>query len=340
MVAAAAAGPTTNSWETSVDARGEYKRKDSVFRDAVTRDEGGKFVAEAGRYHLYVSLACPWAHRTLITRALKGLQDVISVTVVDWHLGPRGWKFSAGDECPGCTPDAVNGKEYLREVYELADPGYTGNVTVPTLWDTKSKTIVNNESSELIRMLFTEFNAFCATPEQAALDFYPADLRPAIDAVNEWIYPSINNGVYRCGFATSQDAYNEAFDELFAALDRVEGILERSRYLCGPRLTEADLRLFPTLIRFDACYVQHFKTNLRRIADYPALSGYVRELYQMPAIRGTCDFEHIKQHYMGSHKGINPLGIIPRGPDMGYLEAPHGRGHLEGIPLGIKGVSE
>eukprot|EP00160_Parvularia_atlantis_P018000 Unigene6436_Nuclearia_a/m.19827 Unigene6436_Nuclearia_a/g.19827 ORF Unigene6436_Nuclearia_a/g.19827 Unigene6436_Nuclearia_a/m.19827 type:complete len:317 (-) Unigene6436_Nuclearia_a:46-996(-) len=308
-----------NSWSTSVSQKGEYVRKDSVFRDFVRADGSTPFAPEAGRYHLYVSLACPWACRTLAVRELKGLQDAISVTVVDWLLEAGGWKFT--DQKAGCSLDPIFGEQYLRAIYTHADPNYAGNITVPVLFDRKHMTIVNNESSEIIRMLNSEFNAIAKNP---TLDLYPAALRDNIDAVNEWVYPSINNGVYRCGFARSQEAYDEAFTQLFASLDRVEGILGRQRYLAGNQLTEADVRLFTTLIRFDAVYVLHFKCNQRRIQDYPNMQNYLKELYQMDAFRCTVDFEHIKNHYMQSHKHINPAGIVARGPLLD-LDSPHDR---------------
>ncbi|SMH51260.1 glutathione S-transferase family protein [Mesorhizobium australicum] len=302
---------------------GRFERVQSQFRDFVTVD--GKpapgrtrgFKAEPGRYHLYVSLACPWAHRTLIFRKLKKLEDAISVSVVHHFMGENGWTFLAED---GATGDTLYGLDYLHQIYTKADPTYSGRVTVPVLWDKQEQTIVSNESSEIIRMLNSAFDEW----GDASLDFYPQALRGEIDAINAWVYPSINNGVYRCGFATKQDAYEEAFAELFAALDRAEDILSRQRYLAGDRMTEADWRLFTTLVRFDPVYVGHFKCNLRRIADYPNLSNYLRDLYQVPGVAETVNLHHIKHHYYGSHKTINPTGIVPVGPEIDF-SAPHDR---------------
>ncbi len=312
-----------DEWYDTKSTGGRFVRKDSAFRNWVTPDgapgpsgEGG-FRAEAGRYHLYVSLACPWAHRTLIFRKLKKLEDVISVSVVDPYMGSEGWVF--GDS-PGTVPDTVNGARRLYEVYLKADPHYSGRVTVPVLWDKQRGTIVNNESSEIIRM----FNAAFAAFTDVADDYYPEPLRKEIDRVNERVYHAVNNGVYKAGFATTQEAYDEAFDTLFGALDELDTRLARSRYLLGDRLTEADWRLFTTLVRFDAVYVGHFKCNLRRIADYPNLGPYLRDLYQVPGVAGTVNMEHIKRHYYESHKTINPAGIVPRGPALD-LDAPHGR---------------
>lgn len=267
----------------------------------------GGFAAERGRYHLYVSLACPWAHRTLIMRRLKGLEDMISVSVVHWYMGERSWTFDAG---PCVVPDPVMGASTLAELYKAADPDYAGRVTVPVLWDLRGKTIVNNESSEIIRMLGTAFDDLGARPG----DYYPEELRDEIDAVNERVYRTVNNGVYRAGFATSQVAYEQAVITLFESLDWLEERLSRHSFLLGERFTEADIRLFTTLIRFDAVYHGHFKCNLRRIADYRSLTRFVREVYAMPGIRETVNFEHIKRHYYESHKHINPTGIVPVGP--------------------------
>ena len=265
------------------------------------------------RYHLYVSLACPWAHRTIIFRVLKQLEDVVSLSIVDPVMRDDGWEFSAA---PGCIPDTVNGFRYLREVYTAADPNYSGRVTVPVLWDKEKRTIVNNESSEIIRMLNSAFDAF--TPVKA--DYYPAPLRPRIDEINALVYERVNNGVYRCGFAGSQEAYNAAFDRLFSALDELEVRLDRSRYLTGDTLTEADWRLFTTLVRFDAVYTGHFKCNLRRIADYRNLSRLLRELYRVPGVAQTVDLDHIKRHYYLSHRHLNPGGIVPKGPVLDFLQ--------------------
>jgi putative glutathione S-transferase len=300
------------------DRSGAFVRQQSVFRQWVSSDGSSDFPAEPGRYHLYVSLACPWASRAVIFRKLKGLEEVIGLTVVDPVRDSKGWKFTGED------PDPVNGFEYLAEAYLLSDPGFDGRVTVPLLWDRQENTAVNNESSEVIRMLNSAFNQWAADPE---LDFYPEPLREEIDAINERVYASINNGVYRCGFASTQWAYEEAFIELFEALDWVDDLLAGRRYLTGDHLTEADWRLFVTLVRFDPVYVGHFKCNQRRIADYENLSGYLRELYQHPGIRETVDFDHIKRHYYITHPGINPTQVVPMGPVLD-LESPPGRDHL------------
>jgi putative glutathione S-transferase len=314
-------------WYETASKKGRFVRRESGFRSWVTADgaagptgEGG-FEAEAGRYHLYVSYACPWAHRTLIFRALKGLEDVISVSVVNWFMGEDGWTFEPAD---GVVPDDVNHAEFLRQVYTSAMSDYTGRVTVPVLWDKKRNTIVSNESSEIIRMFNSAFDGLGATPA----DLYPDALREEIDALNERIYDTVNNGVYKAGFATTQEAYEEAVVALFDTLDWLEERLATRRYLTGSTITEADWRLFTTLVRFDAVYVGHFKCNLRRIADYPNLSGYLRDLYQVPGISTTVRFDHIKQHYYGSHWTINPTGIVPVGPVLD-LSAPHGRAGLE-----------
>ncbi|KQT45275.1 glutathionyl-hydroquinone reductase YqjG [Aureimonas sp. Leaf454] len=309
---------------------GAFERKASSFRNWVTRDGGpgpdGQrgYPAEAGRYHLYVSLACPWAHRTLIVRRLKKLEEVISVSVVDFLMAEEGWIFS---DRPGATPDAINGAKRLYEVYAAADPTYTGRVTVPVLWDRVDNTIVNNESADIIRMLNASFDAFGDT----SVDLYPSGLRAEIDAVNAEVYDRVNNGVYKCGFATTQAAYEAPFHALFDTLDALEQRLSRQRYLLGTVITEADWRLFTTLVRFDAVYVGHFKCNLRRIADYPHLSHYLRDLYQVPGIAETVDFDHIKGHYYQSHRMINPTGIVPLGPEID-LSAPHDRGRFDAMP--------
>lgn len=315
-IAAMASTDPKQSWVKSVTPSGEFVRKASAFRKSVTADGSSGFKAEPDRYHLYVSLACPWAHRTLIVRALKGLDKVIGCTVVDWLLGEGGWSFT--DQRPKCSLDEVNGCKNMRAVYAIADGTYDGNITVPVLWDKKTKTIVNNESSEIIRMLNSEFNEFSATEEQRALDLYPQPLRHAIDEVNAWIYTDINNGVYRSGFAKTQEAYDAAVQTLFSALDRVEEILGKSRFLVGDRLTEADVRLFTTLVRFDMVYVGHFKCNKKRIVDYPNLWGYTRDIYQIPGVAETVDAEHIQKHYQMSHKHINPFGIVAIGPDLDF----------------------
>ena len=299
------------------DEDGRFIRAETRFRARLTADGGAGFPAVAGRYHLYVSLACPWAHRTLIARRLKGLEGAVGLSVVDPEMGPQGWAFS---ERPGCIPDPVLGARYLRELYIRAAPRFSGRVTVPVLWDRERATIVSNESAEIVRMFDAAFPGIA----DAAVALYPAEARAEIDAVNARIFRDINDGVYRVGFAAAQGAYEEAFDRLFAALDWAEGRLSRTRYLCGPAPTEADWRLFTTLVRFDAVYFGHFKCNLRRVADYPCLSNYLRDLYQVPGIAATCDFDHIKRHYYRSHRDINPTGIVPKGPATD-LAAPHDR---------------
>ena len=319
-------GKWVDRWYDTGATGGAFVREDARFRNWITADgapgpsgEGG-FAAEAGRYHLYVSLACPWAHRTLIVRALKGLEEAIGVSIVGPEMGENGWAFrGTGAD----TSDTVNGASYLYEIYRLAAPDYTGRVTVPVLWDKERRTIVSNESSEIIRMLNAAFDHLGGS----ALDLYPEALRDDIDTVNADVYRRVNNGVYRAGFATSQAAYEQAFDALFEALDELEARLGRQRYLVGERLTEADIRLFTTLVRFDAVYHGHFKTNLRRLADYANLWGLVRELYQVPGVAGTVDLGHIKTHYYGSQRTVNPTGIVPKGPALDF-DAPHGRDHL------------
>ena len=310
-------GKWVDQWYDTKSSGGRFVRQDSVFRSWVRADGSTEHRPEVGRYHLYVSLACPWAHRTLIIRKLKRLEGAISVNIVDPYMLENGWAFG---DTPGGTPDELFGSRYLYEIYQRAKPDYTGRVTVPILWDKKLRTIVSNESSEIIRMFNSEFDAF----GDASLDLYPAELRDEIDAMNEFVYPRINNGVYRCGFATTQEAYDEAFGDLFSALDTIDDRLSKQRYLVGDRTTEADWRLFTTLVRFDSAYVGHFKCNLRRIADYPNLSGYLRELYQVPGVADTVNMTHIKHHYYGSHATINPTGIVPVGPELD-LDRPHGR---------------
>lgn len=307
-----------DKWYDTAESGGRFVRKESQFRHWVTPDgapgpsgEGG-FKAEPGRYHLYVSLACPWAHRALILRSLKGLEEMIGVSVVHWLMRGEGWTFADG---PGVVPDTVNGAERLFEIYAKAEPGYTGRVTVPVLWDRQRGTIVNNESSEIIRMLNTAFDGVGAR----AGDYYPQALRVEIDEINARVYATLNNGVYRSGFATTQEAYEEAVNPLFDTLDWLEARLSDGRpYLLGETLTEADWRLFTTLIRFDPVYVGHFKCNRRRIADYPHLSAYTKRLYEHPGVAETVDFGHIKRHYYESHRQINPTGIVPVGPDLWF----------------------
>jgi putative glutathione S-transferase len=316
-----------DQWYDTKKSGGRFQRQDSAFRNWVTADgsagpsgEAG-FKAEAGRYHLYVSLACPWAHRTLILRKLKGLEAIIPVSVVHWHMADRGWTFA---EAPGVIADSVNGADYLYQVYTAADPGYSGRVTVPLLWDKQRNTIVSNESSEIIRMFTRAFDGLTGS----TLDFYPPDLRAEIDAINGIVYDRVNNGVYKAGFATSQDAYEEAFDALFETLDALEERLSRQRYLVGTRLTEADWRLFTTLVRFDPVYHGHFKCNLHRLADYPNLWNYTRELYQVPGVARTVNLHHIKHHYYESHPTVNPSGIVPKGPAIDFSQ-PHNRAALK-----------
>jgi len=303
--------------------KGEFVRSESSFRNWVTKDgsagptgEGG-FAAEPGRYHLYVSYACPWAHRTLIFRTLKGLEDVISVSVVHPLMPTESWVFG---KYPGATEDHINQSHYLYENYLKADPGFNGLVTVPVLWDKKQQTIVNNESSEIIRMLNSSFDAF----GNADVDFYPEALREQIDEINDPVYNNVNNGVYRAGFAQTQEAYDRAFDRLFNTMDELEEKLSRQRYLVGNQITEADWRLFTTLVRFDAVYYNHFKTNKKRLLEYPNLWAYTRELYQIPGVAETVNMDHIKYHYFASHRSINPTGIVPKGPEIDFLQ-PHGR---------------
>ncbi|MGB0682060.1 MAG: glutathione S-transferase family protein [Magnetovibrionaceae bacterium] len=312
-------GEWKDQWYDTKATGGRFKRQESAFRHWVTPDGEGGFRAEPGRYHLYVSLACPWAHRTLIFRKLKGLEEMIDVTVVDPLMLDQGWVFSA--------PEPLFGATKMHEIYTRARTDYTGRVTVPVLWDKKTGTIVSNESSEIIRMFNSAFDDLGALPG----DYYPADLAAAIDEVNGFVYSSINNGVYKAGFATTQDAYEEAFDALFDALDELDKRLARNRYLVGHRITEADWRLFTTLVRFDPVYVGHFKCNRQRIADYAHLSGYLRELYQWKGVAETVDFDHIMRHYYASHKTINPTGVVPKGPALN-LDAPHGRDGLARSP--------
>ena len=322
-------GKWQDKWYDTESTGGKFVRSEAVFRNWVTADgapgptgEGG-FRAEAGRYHLYVSLACPWAHRTLIFRALKGLQDAISVSVVHPDMLENGWEFRPCDAGDFEAGDPLFGSDYMHQVYTRALADYTGRVTVPVLWDRERNTIVSNESADIIRMLNSAFDAFASS----GADYYPADLRAEIDAVNTRVYDNVNNGVYRCGFATTQAAYEEAFGALFEALDWLDARLARHAFLAGDRLTEADWRLFTTLLRFDPVYVGHFKTNLRRIRDYPQLSNYTRQLYQVPGVAATVNLEHIKRHYYYSHRMINPTGVVPSGPELDF-DAPHDRGSV------------
>jgi len=321
-------GKLKNDWFDEQNESGEYVRKDSQFRNWITADGSAGpsgqagFKAEQGRYHLYVSYACPWANRTLIFRKLKQLEDVISVSVVNPDMEESGWRFGS---YPGATTDNINNVDFMHQIYTLAQPDYSGVVTVPLLWDKKQQVIVNNESSEIIRMFNQAFNELTGNTD----DYYPQNLRQKIDVINAVVYDNINNGVYRTGFATTQAAYESAFDGLFAALDHVDEVLSRQRYLVGEKVTEADWRLFVTLVRFDAVYVGHFKCNLRRIEDYPNLSNYMRELYQWPGIADTINMEHIKRHYYFSHTSINPTSIVPKGPVQDFTTS-HNRERLAG----------
>jgi putative glutathione S-transferase len=319
-------GVWRDQWYDTKDSGGRFLRPRTSFRNWVTRDGtagptgAAGFAAAPGRYHLYVSLACPWAHRTLIMRALKGLETMVSLSVVHWRMLDHGWTFADG---PGVIADPVQGAEYLSQVYLAADRSYTGRVTTPVLWDKQTGTIVNNESAEIVRMFNAAFDEAGARPG----DYYPAELRGEIDVLNERIYETVNDGVYKAGFATTQAAYEEAVGKLFGSLDWLDSMLARRRYLCGDRITEADIRLLATLLRFDLVYFSHFKCNLRRIADYPNLSGYTRDLYQLPGVAATFDAGHVKRHYYESHRTLNPSGIVPVGPAIGF-DGPHGRAHL------------
>ncbi len=321
-------GQWVDHWYDTQSTNGRFIRSEAQFRNWVTADGStgptgtAGFKAEPGRYHLYVSLACPWAHRTLIFRAIKGLESMIGVSVVNPLMADQGWTFEPGD---GVAPDTLNGARYLHEVYRKAQPDYTGRVTVPVLWDKQRNGIVSNESADIIRMLNSAFDNLGATPG----DFYPDDRHAEIDNLNDLIYDTVNNGVYQAGFATTQQAYEQAVYPLFDTLDQLEQRLATQRYLLGNRITEADWRLFTTLIRFDPVYHGHFKCNLRRIEDYPNLWGYVRELYQWPGVATTVNLQHIKDHYYRSHGTINPTSVVPAGPRQD-LNAFHDRDHLTG----------
>ncbi|HCG8431406.1 TPA: glutathione S-transferase family protein [Vibrio parahaemolyticus] len=299
-------------WYDTKANGGKFVREDAGFRDWIKNDSEAVFQPESGRYHLYVSLACPWAHRTLIFRKLKGLEPHIDVTVVCPDMLSQGWQMG--------LPEPLFGHTRMHQIYTQAKPDYTGRVTVPVLWDKKTNTIVSNESSEIIRMFNSAFNDLTGNHD----DYYPEPLRGVIDEWNDYIYPNVNNGVYRCGFATSQEAYEEAFESLFLALDKIDAHLATHRYLAGNKITEADWRLFTTLVRFDAVYVGHFKCNKQRIADYVNIQGYLKELYQIDGIADTTDFYHIKRHYYFSHTGINPTQVVPKGPDLDF-SSPHQR---------------
>lgn len=321
-------GQWVDRWYDTESTNGRFVRSDSQFRNWITADGSagitgdGGFKAEPGRYHLYVSLACPWAHRTLIFRAIKGLEDMISLSVVNPLMAEQGWTFEPDE---GVVADTLNGARYLHQIYSKTQPDYTGRVTVPVLWDKQRNCIVSNESADIIRMFNSAFDQIGATPG----DFYPSDLQGEIDTLNEQIYDTVNNGVYKAGFATTQEAYELALYPLFDTLEMLEQRLSSQRYLLGNRVTEADWRLFTTLIRFDAVYHGHFKCNLSQIADYPNLWGYVRELYQWQGVAATVDMQHFKDHYYRSHDTINPTGVVPVGPRLD-LNALHGRDHLTG----------
>lgn len=300
-------GVWQDTWYDTARTGGRFERQQSTFRSWVTAGGEEGFAAEPGRYHLYASLACPWAHRTLIMRALKGLEALVPVSVVHWRMLEYGWTFEPDD---GVVADPIQGAKYLYEVYRAADPRFTGRVTTPVLWDKKRATIVNNESSDIVRMFNSAFDRVGAREG----DYYPARLRGEIDSLNERIYATVNNGVYRAGFATTQAAYDEAVEPLFETLDWIDARLARRAHLCGDLLTEADVRLLPTLLRFDLVYYSHFKCNLRRIADYEHLHAYMRRLYALPEVATTFDANHVKRHYYESHRRINPTGIVPVGP--------------------------
>ncbi|MBX2880735.1 MAG: glutathione S-transferase family protein [Granulosicoccus sp.] len=316
-------GKWVDQWYETKSSGGRFVRKDSSFRNWITKDGSpgpsgrGGFNAEPGRYHLYVSYACPWAHRALIFRKLKGLDNLISLSVVHWHMADNGWTFEPGE---GVISDPINSARFLHQIYTAADANYSGRVTVPVLWDIQGQTIVSNESSEIIRMMNSAFDHIGAVQG----DYYPECMRQEIDAVNARIYTNLNNGVYKSGFATTQTAYEEALIPLFETLDWLEARLGQQRYIAGDNITEADWRLFTTLVRFDPVYVGHFKCNIRRLVDYPNLWAYTRELYQIPGVAETVNMTHIKDHYYGSHTSVNPFSIIPLGPDVDFSQ-PHGR---------------
>lgn len=316
-------GQWTSEWHLP-DADGRFQRPETTFREWIRAGEDEPFSPADDRYHLYVGWACPWAHRAVIMMVLKGLEHAIEMSVVEHFMGNQGWRFDPS--VPGATADKVLGTEYLREVYLAADERFTGRVTVPILWDTQSQTIVNNESREIIRM----FDQAFAGIAKRSVDLAPPSLLPEVERVIDAIYEPINNGVYKAGFATTQAAYDEAVVELFETLDHFEGVLGRQRWLAGERLTEADICMFTTLVRFDLVYHTHFKCNRRRVIDYPNLWGFVREIYQIPGVAGTCNFEHITRHYYTSHTSINPHGIIPIGPQPQF-DAPHGREAIGGV---------
>jgi len=319
-------GQWVDQWYDTKKTGGRFKRQEQAYRNWITPD-GSKgpsgdrgYPAAKGRYHLFVGLACPWAHRVLALRVLKGLEELLPVSVVHWYMRDNGWTFAPGD---GVIADPVQNSDFLYQIYQKADPTFSGRVTVPIVWDLETSTIVNNESSEIIRMLNSAFDGVGAKDG----DYYPAEHRDEIDRVNERVYSDVNNGVYKSGFATTQEAYEESVEPLFDTLDWLEERLSTQRYLVGDRFTEADVRLWTTLVRFDAVYVSHFKCNKRRLIDYPNLWAYTREIYQMPGIADTVNMHHIKAHYFESHATVNPTGIVPVGPELDFAE-PHGRERL------------
>lgn len=312
--------PTAAQFPAEISKEGSFKRQPNAFTDRITPDGSSGYLAEPGRYHLYVSLACPWAHRSIIVRRLKRLEDVISLSVVDPIRDERGWAFRDG---PGHTIDPINGFHFLGEAYLATDPTFSGRYTVPVIWDKVQRRVVSNDYPQFTIMLETEFEAYADT----SVDLYPASLREEINAVNAVVYDDVNNGVYKAGFATTQAAYEAAFDALFARLDWLEERLSRQHYLVGTQLTDADIRLFTTLVRFDAVYYSHFKCNLRRLIDYPNLWGYARDLYQRDGFGDTVNFDHIKRHYYQTHDQLNPSRIVPKGPAVNWL-APHDRARL------------
>ena len=313
-------GEWHDQWYDTETSGGRFEREASQFRHWVSAERGARFQAERDRYHLYVSLACPWSCRGLLVRNLKGLQDTLGLSVAHWHMGARGWTFDGG---PGCTGDRLYGLETVADLYVKAKPDYSGRATLPVLWDREGETIVSNESADIMRMLNSQFDLW----GDGSVDFYPEPLRADIDVLNRTIYERVNNGVYKAGFATNQEAYEEAYDALFATLTELDARLANQRYLAGSRITEADWRLFVTLVRFDPVYYGHFKCNQRALRQFPALWAYMLDLYQTRDVAETVNLYHIKHHYYTSHKTINPTGIVPKGPQLD-LGAPHGRERL------------
>ncbi|MBF0715593.1 glutathione S-transferase family protein [Gemelliphila palaticanis] len=304
-------GKWVDQWYDTKSTGGKFVRTVTQFRNTITPEGETGYKAEKGRYHLYVSLACPWASRTLMVRKLKGLEDYITVSVVHPHMLEHGWTFEEGE---GVIGDPIFGAKYLHEIYTHAKSDYTGRVTVPVLWDKKTNTMVNNESAEIIRMFNTAFNHLTGNTE----DFYPENLQKEIDEINDFIYDNVNNGVYKSGFSTAQDVYEEEVTKLFAALDKLEDHLADKKYLFGDKLTESDIRLFTTLVRFDPVYFGHFKCNLKQLVDYPNLWRYTKEIYNLDGVKETVNFAHIKEHYYVSHRTINPTGVVPKGPEIDW----------------------